>query len=64
MSMKDEEKTCRQRFVDLNGLMAYTTLKRNSALRLGREAKARRVYGRRILFDLNRIDSFFDNQAD
>lgn len=50
-----------KRLVDINGFMKYTGLGRNNAMKLGREIGATIRIGRKVLYDLKKADTYFDN---
>lgn len=51
------------RLMGIKGLMAYTSLGRNSALELGKNACAIVRIGKRVLYDRKKIDIWIDQQA-
>lgn len=53
-----------KRFVNITELCYHTGLGRNTAAHLAKTAGAARKVGRRTLYDLNQIDSYFDKQAE
>ena len=50
------------RYVDDDSLAAYTSLGRNSALRIGEESCASIRLGRRTVYDLRKIDEYMEKQ--
>lgn len=46
------------RYVDIKGLMAYTSMGRNTCLTIGRSSGALIKCGRRNIYDLKAIDSY------
>lgn len=56
--MKVIEQETKPRYVDIQGLMAYTSLGRNNALKIGEESGSKKKLGRRVIYDLNKIDSY------
>lgn len=52
------------RLLGINELMSYTSLGRNNALRLGKEAKAMIRMGKRVLYDRKKIDEWIDHQSE
>lgn len=51
------------RLLGLRELMSYTSLGRNSATELGKNANAIVRIGKRVLYDRHRIDKWIDDQA-
>lgn len=51
------------RLMDINALMAYLSMGRNSAIRFAKDAAAERRYGRRVLYDRERIDRAVENMT-
>ena len=51
------------RLMGIKELMAYTSLGRNSALELGKNACAIVRIGKRVLYDRKKIDIWIDQQA-
>ena len=51
------------RLMGIKELMAYTSLVRNSALELGKNACAIVRIGKRVLYDRKKIDIWIDQQA-
>lgn len=51
------------RLLDIGGLMNYTSLGRNSALKLGHNASAIVRVGKRVLYDRRKIDKYIDEQG-
>ena len=49
------------RLMDIKGLMAYTSLGRNSAMKLGADSGAKVKIGKRALYDRRKIDIYIDN---
>lgn len=45
-------------------LMTYTSLGRNSALKLGADSKARVRIGKRVLYDRRKIDQYINELAE
>jgi len=60
---KDFEAT-NARLLDTQAFMAYVSLGRNSALRLGEVIGAKRKIGSRTLYDRAVIDRYLDAQAE
>lgn len=50
------------RFTDIKGLMVYTSLGRNKAMELAKRIHAEHREGKRIIYDLRKIDAYFDSQ--
>lgn len=53
--------TAGKRLVDINGFMEYTGLGRNNAMKLGKDIGATIRIGRKVLYDLKKADTYFDN---
>lgn len=51
------------RLMGIKELMSYTSLGRNSALELGKNACAIVRIGKRVLYDRKKIDTWIDQQA-
>lgn len=51
------------RLMGISELMRYTSLGRNSAMELGKNASAIVRIGKRVLYDRSKIDSWIDQQA-
>ena len=51
------------RLMNINDLMRYTALGRNSAMNLGKTANAIVRIGTRVLYDRKKIDSYIDSQG-
>lgn len=49
------------RFTDINGLMLYTSLGRNKAMQLAKRIHADHREGKRVIYDLKRVDDYFDS---
>lgn len=49
------------RLMDIEELRAYTSLGRNSAMKLGEEIGAKVQIGRRVLWDRRKIDDYFNS---
>lgn len=49
------------RFVDIMGFMQYTGLGRSSAMKLGKKIGCGRKMGKRVIYDLNVADDWFDS---
>lgn len=49
------------RLIDTEELRAYTNLGRNNAMKLGEEIGAKVQIGRRVLWDLVKIDQYFNS---
>lgn len=60
--MTPETTANNRKYVDLIDLCNYVALGRNSALKLAKAAGAERKFGRRLIFDLSKIDEYFDRQ--
>lgn len=52
------------RYADINALQAYTSLGRNTAAEIGREAGAVIRIGRRTVYDLRKIDEYMSRLTD
>ena len=46
------------RFVGIEGLMKYTGLGRNTALKIGTDSGAKAKIGKRAIYDLRKIDAY------
>ena len=46
------------RFVGIEGLMKYTGLGRNTALKIGIDSGAKAKIGKRAIYDLRKIDAY------
>lgn len=53
--------TCNARLMDTEELRVYTSLGRNSAMKLGEEIGAKVKIGRRVLWDRRKIDEYFNS---
>ena len=51
------------RLMGISELMRYTSLGRNTAIDLGKNANAIVRIGKRVLYDRQKIDSYIDSQA-
>ena len=51
------------RLMGVSELMRYTSLGRNSAMDLGKDANAIVRMGKRVLYDRQKIDKWIDEQA-
>jgi predicted DNA-binding transcriptional regulator AlpA len=51
------------RLLGINELMEYTSLGRNTAMELGKNASAIVRIGKRVLYDRHKIDKWIDSQA-
>ena len=49
------------RLMDTEELRSYTSLGRNSAMKLGEEIGAKVKIGRRVLWDRRKIDEYFNS---
>lgn len=49
------------RLIDTEELRAYTSLGRNSAMKLGEDIGAKVQIGKRVLWDRVKIDAYFDS---
>lgn len=49
------------RLMDTEELRAYTSLGRNSAMKLGEEIGAKVQIGRRVLWDRAKVDQYFNS---
>lgn len=56
--MKREDDLTSVRFVDIEGLMKYTGLGRNTALKIGTDSGAKAKIGKRAIYDLRKIDAY------
>ncbi len=56
--MKREDDLTSVRFVDIEGLMKYTGLGRNTALKIGIDSGAKAKIGKRAIYDLRKIDAY------
>lgn len=63
MRERKNEATMIKRFADIKEACSYTSLGRNSLVKLAKAAGAERRVGKRVLYDLHRIDEFLDKQA-
>lgn len=61
--IRESVSTVEKRFADLAEACYHTSLGRNSLSRLAKAAGAERKVGKRVLYDLHRIDEYFDKQA-
>lgn len=52
------------RLLDVNELRGYTNLGRNRAVELGTQAGARVKYGKRVLFDRVKLDSYIETLSE
>lgn len=55
--------TINKRYADATEACFYFSLGRNSLVKLAKSAGAERKVGKRVLYDLHRIDEYLDNQA-
>lgn len=58
---KANSNTGGSRLMDTEELRAYIGLGRNNAMRLGEEIGAKVQFGRRVLWDRNKIDKYIDS---
>ena len=61
--IRESVATVEKRYADLAEACYHTSLGRNSLWKLAKEAGAERKVGKRVLYDLHRIDEFLDKQA-
>lgn len=54
--------TINKRYADATEACFYFSLGRNSLVKLAKSAGAERRVGKRVLYDLHRIDEYFDEQ--
>ena len=50
----------KRRLINLSELMLYTSLKRSKALEIGVESGAKVKLGRRVAYDIRKIDAYID----
>lgn len=62
MRERKNEATMIKRFADIKEACSYTSLGRNSLMALAKTAGAERRFGKRVLYDLSKIDEYFDKQ--
>ena len=55
------ERNIKPRLMGVSEMMKYLNLGRVKTMEIGQEAKACKRFGKRILFDVNIIDSYLDN---
>ena len=51
-------------FVGLKGLQEYSSLGKNKAAKLGELAGARVRFGRRVIYDLDKVQEYLDSLKD
>lgn len=51
------------RFTSIEGLMKYTGLGRNTALKLGMDSAAKVKIGKRSIYDLRKIDAYLSEKC-
>lgn len=51
-----------QRLFDIKGLMQYMSIGRNSAMKIGKDAGAIVRFGRRVLYDREKIDEYIEEK--
>lgn len=59
--MLKEKSESSRRLVDIKGFMEYVGLGRNNALKLGEEIGCLVKIGRRNLYDLRKVDQYFNS---
>ena len=61
MRIRESNNVKQVRMMNLDELCCYTGLGRNTAMKFGKEAKANKRYGKRVLYDRKIIDEALDN---
>lgn len=61
MRQRIEVEAGNARLMDTEELRSYTSLGRNSAIKLGEEIGAKVKIGRRVLWDRRKIDEYFNS---
>lgn len=51
-----------QRLFDIKDLMQYMSIGRNSAIKIGKDAGAIVRFGRRVLYDREKIDEYIEEK--
>ena len=60
---RNDEELTSARFVGIEGLMKYTGLGRNTALKIGTDSGAKAKIGKRAIYDLRKIDAYIGSKC-
>ena len=62
MRQREEIRTVEPRYLGIKDLCSYTGLGMNSAAELGKAAGARLRFGKRVMFDKQKVDNYLTAQ--